>query len=117
VKPETPVDPQFAEKKQGNYSSEKTVVEWWRKFGDSQLISLVERSLVNNKDLKIAAARVEEARSLRRLVRYDYFPTVTSDASYTRRRASVSPETSRAALRSTSGCSIGLTPELVSSAR
>jgi outer membrane protein, multidrug efflux system len=90
VKPETPVDPQFAEKKQGNYSSEKTVVEWWRKFGDPQLISLVERSLINNKDLKIAAARVEEARSLRRLVRYDYFPTVTSDAAYTQTRRSIS---------------------------
>jgi multidrug efflux system outer membrane protein len=88
VKPETPVDSQFAGKKQASYSSERTVVEWWRKFGDSQLISLVERSLANNKDLKIAAARVEEVRSLRRLVRYDYFPTVTSDAAYTNRRVS-----------------------------
>jgi multidrug efflux system outer membrane protein len=90
VKPETAVSGSFAGKKEANYSSEKTVIEWWRKFGDTQLISLVERSLANNKDLKIAAARVEEARSLRRLVRYDYFPTVTSDASYERRRLSIS---------------------------
>jgi multidrug efflux system outer membrane protein len=87
-KPETPVKASFAEKKQGNYSSEKTVTEWWRKFNDSQLTSLVQRTLANNKDLKVAAARVDEARALRRLVHFDYFPTVTADAAYTNSRRS-----------------------------
>lgn len=87
-KPETPVSASFANKKQSNYSGDKVVVEWWRKFNDAQLTSLVERTLASNKDLKIVAARVEEARALRRVVRFDYFPTVTSDAAYTNRRLS-----------------------------
>lgn len=87
--PETAVSESFANKKQGSYSSEKTVAEWWRKFNDSQLTSLVERALVNNQDLRIAAARVEEARALKRAVRLDYFPTVTSDASYTNEKSSL----------------------------
>lgn len=87
-KPETVVNATFANKGQSNYSSEKAVAEWWRKFNDAQLTSLVERTLANNKDLKIAAERVEEARALRRITRYDYFPTVTSDASYTNQRLS-----------------------------
>jgi multidrug efflux system outer membrane protein len=86
--PETPVDANFANKKQANYSSEKVVAEWWRKFNDPLLTSLVQRALANNKDLKVAAARVEEARAQRRFVRYDFFPTVTSDASYTNRKLS-----------------------------
>lgn len=84
--PETVVTGSFANKKQGGYSSEKTVADWWRKFNDSQLTSLVERALANNHDLRIAAARVDEARALKRAVRLDYFPTVTSDASYTKEK-------------------------------
>lgn len=87
--PETPVSESFANKKQGSYSSEKTISEWWRKFNDSKLTSLVERGLSNNHDLRIAAARVEEARALRRQVRFDFFPTVTSSGGYTNSRSSL----------------------------
>lgn len=86
--PETPVSENFANKKQGSYSSEKTIAEWWRKFNDAKLTSLVERALASNHDLRIAAARVEEARALRRQVRLDYFPTVTSSGGYTNSRRS-----------------------------
>ncbi len=88
AKPETKVDGSFAGKGADNYSGQEVVAEWWRRFNDSQLTSLVERALDNNKDLKIAAARVEEYRALRRYVRYDYFPTVNSDAAYTNQRRS-----------------------------
>ena len=36
---------------------------WWRKFGDAELDSLIDRALRNNLDLKIAASRVAQARS------------------------------------------------------
>ena len=87
-KPETVLSESFAGKKEGGYSSEETVAEWWRKFNDPLLTSLVERALANNHDLRIAAARVEEAKALKRAVRLDYFPTVTSDAYYTNQRLS-----------------------------
>src|SRR5258708_6185902 len=37
-------------------------VNWWTKFNDEKLNSLVSRSLAANHELKIAAARVREAR-------------------------------------------------------
>jgi multidrug efflux system outer membrane protein len=39
------------------------IVHWWNLFGDTQLQSLVERAMSANKDLKMAEARVREARA------------------------------------------------------
>ncbi|WP_076997131.1 efflux transporter outer membrane subunit [Variovorax sp. KK3] len=38
---------------------------WWRSYGDEQLQSLVERSLANGVDAKLALARLDEARAIR----------------------------------------------------
>ncbi|WP_009962157.1 efflux transporter outer membrane subunit [Verrucomicrobium spinosum] len=86
--PETQVGAQFDNKNQGGYVTAPTVAQWWRRYNDPKLNSLVDRAIASNLDLKIAAARVEEARALRAAVRYDYFPTVTSAASYTNQRQS-----------------------------
>ncbi len=88
-KPETKVDAKFSGRTQGGYTSDGTIVEWWRKFNDSQLNNHVSRALANNPDLKIAAARVEEAKAYRSSVRLDYFPTVTSRAGYTNSQRSL----------------------------
>lgn len=37
--------------------------DWWHAFGDPQLSRLVEQARLNNPDVQIAAARVEEARA------------------------------------------------------
>lgn len=37
--------------------------DWWDAFGDAQLSRLVEQARLNNPDVQIAAARVEEARA------------------------------------------------------
>lgn len=37
--------------------------EWWNIFGDSQLVSLVNKAVADNPDMKIALMRVREARS------------------------------------------------------
>ncbi len=82
-KPETSANGKFSGQKQGGYTSDAAVAEWWTRFHDSQLNGLIQRALAGNKDLQIAAARVQEAKALRNSVRLDYFPTVTSDAGYT----------------------------------
>jgi NodT family efflux transporter outer membrane factor (OMF) lipoprotein len=41
----------------------ETQKQWWKAFGDPALDQLIERALTNNLDLKIAAARVQEARA------------------------------------------------------
>lgn len=88
VKPETPVNEKFSTKESG-YSNTSAVPQWWRKFNDQKLNSLVDRALAANHDLRIAAANIEEARALRNAARFDYFPTVTSGGSYTNQRASL----------------------------
>ena len=40
--------------------------DWWDAFGDPQLSRLVEQARANNADVRIAAARVEEARATER---------------------------------------------------
>ena len=39
------------------------ITEWWAVFNDPVLTSLIERAQAGNKDLKVALARVEEART------------------------------------------------------
>ena len=50
--------------------------QWWRSFGDPIFASLVEQALVNNPDLGIAAARVDEARAQFRLAAANRLPDI-----------------------------------------
>ncbi|HMC92790.1 MAG TPA: TolC family protein, partial [Allosphingosinicella sp.] len=47
-------------------------------FQDPRLQILIEQSLANNRDLRIAAANIASARALYRVQRADIFPTVTA---------------------------------------
>jgi NodT family efflux transporter outer membrane factor (OMF) lipoprotein len=49
---------------------------WWQSFGDAQLNSLMEQALAGNLDIKIALARVDQARAERRGTRAELFPKV-----------------------------------------
>ena len=62
--------------------------EFWKAFNDQQLNELIERSLAANHDIRIATARLREARALRGETRLDLAPTVQGSAGYTRARAS-----------------------------
>src|SRR4051812_16622360 len=61
---------------------------WWRTFNDPTLDQLIDQAARSNLDLRIASARVREARELRRVVTADYYPTVDSSASYSRSKNS-----------------------------
>jgi outer membrane protein, multidrug efflux system len=64
------------------------LARWWTAFDDPLLNSLVERALRSNLDLRIAEARVREARASRAVVASGAWPTVDTSGSYTRSRAS-----------------------------
>ncbi|MGB3797085.1 MAG: efflux transporter outer membrane subunit [Alteraurantiacibacter sp.] len=49
---------------------------WWNSFGDEQLANLVEKARLNNPDVRIAAARVEEARATEQSSRGFFRPSV-----------------------------------------
>lgn len=60
---------------------------WWEMFGDTVLNALIERALDNNRDVAVAASRVEEARLNLRVARAQYLPQigvgVTAEGEYT----------------------------------
>lgn len=57
---------------------------WWRRFDEPVLNNLVETALENGPDRNIAAARIAEARGLRRSARSLLFPTLDTSGSYGR---------------------------------
>jgi multidrug efflux system outer membrane protein len=61
---------------------------WWEVFDDPQLQELVRIALQENKDLKIAVERIEEARARYGFTRADLFPRVDANATAGRLRFS-----------------------------
>lgn len=66
-----------------------TVARWWQTLGDPVLTNLIERAETRNLDLKMAAARLREARAARGVVASDRLPHVGFSSAY---RVSQSPE-------------------------
>lgn len=56
--------------------------EWWKAFGDPVLDQLVGQAFAANLDLKIALARVAEARALFSEQKLDLLPHVTANGTY-----------------------------------
>jgi outer membrane protein, multidrug efflux system len=65
-----------------------TLTEWWTTLNDPMLDSLIERAVQMNLDLRLAQARVREARAIRGIVSAELFPHVDVNGSYSRSRAS-----------------------------
>jgi len=63
-------------------------VEWWTKFDDRELDSLISRSVTANHELKIAAARVQEARAVERMAQSELYPTIDISAAFVKTRGS-----------------------------
>ncbi|MCL4222493.1 MAG: efflux transporter outer membrane subunit [Phycisphaerales bacterium] len=61
---------------------------WWQRFNDAELASLVERAVAANNNLKVAEARVRQARSAREVARSLLFPRIGVGASVLRFRGS-----------------------------
>ena len=63
-------------------------VRWWSTFKDPTLDSLVNRAADNNLDIRLATARIREARAQRGVVAADWWPTVDALGSYNHQRTS-----------------------------
>ena len=61
---------------------------WWKQFDDPALDALIDEALQNNKDLLIAAARVDEFLGRYGVTRADLFPQVGADGAAARDRFS-----------------------------
>ena len=60
---------------------------WWTMFGDAQLDSLLARVEVSNQSLRVAEARLRQARALADQARAGLFPTLGAGASATRSKS------------------------------
>jgi len=99
VKPTTPLAPSFKEAppdsfkesdgwKQAQPSDQTLRGKWWEIFNDPQLNTLEEELTTSNQNLKIAEARLRQARSMIRFNRASEFPTITTSPSILNERES-----------------------------
>jgi len=72
----------------GEANSAAATAAWWKNFHDSELDSLIARAACSNLDLRIAQARVREARAHYRMTAADFWPTIDGSGSYARQRES-----------------------------
>ncbi|QWT19438.1 TolC family protein [Bacillus sp. NP157] len=60
--------------------------QWWKQFGDPTLDALIQRAATNAPDLKIALARLNQARAALGTAKSQQIPDVETGVSYTRSR-------------------------------
>jgi len=72
--------------------------QWWKIFGDSQLDSCIAQALAGNQDLRVAAARIAEARGMDRLAASDFYPHLDFQGSAERMRTSNTEPIQKASL-------------------
>ncbi|WP_246174625.1 efflux transporter outer membrane subunit [Pandoraea terrigena] len=61
-------------------------LDWREYFAEPRLRGLIETALVNNRDLRVALARVEQARAVYGIQRADLLPSLGAGANQTRQR-------------------------------
>ncbi|NUM54617.1 MAG: efflux transporter outer membrane subunit [Candidatus Hydrogenedentes bacterium] len=70
----------------GETNAAADVTNWWKVFGDEALNALIAEASVSNFDVRIAEARVREARAARGIVRADLYPRLDVSGSYRRQQ-------------------------------
>jgi NodT family efflux transporter outer membrane factor (OMF) lipoprotein len=61
---------------------------WWKQFGEPELDALIARAAQSNLTVRLAEARIREARAARTFARGGLWPTLDANASYLRERIS-----------------------------
>jgi NodT family efflux transporter outer membrane factor (OMF) lipoprotein len=80
-RPQVPVPGAFSE---GTGKGPASLERWWMEFHDPILESLVLRAVEGNLDLRIAAARIREARAARGIVAAAALPQIAASGGYSR---------------------------------
>jgi multidrug efflux system outer membrane protein len=87
-RPEVATSDQFVGVEGAQFTTAEVEREFWKSFNDQQLNEMIERALTANHDIRIATARLREARALRGETKLDLAPTVQASADYTKAKAS-----------------------------
>jgi multidrug efflux system outer membrane protein len=83
-----PVDSPAAWRVDYAQAADTANTRWWEQFGDPVLDGLIDTALRENKDVRIAAARVEEFAARVDIFRAGYFPQIGYNGDATRNRVS-----------------------------
>lgn len=87
--PTVPLPPTWSALPESGVKNEASdLTQWWTTLGDPVLNSLIERAVHTNLDLRLATARIREARALRGVIAADEWPTINTTGSYLRLRGS-----------------------------
>ena len=92
-RPEAPVAASYPVEETEQADGDAAAIGWRNFFPDPRLRVLIGSALDNNRDLRIAALRIEEARAQYNIQSTDLFPTVNATASGSRGRAFVNGTT------------------------
>jgi len=68
-------------------SADVANVAWWKGYDDKVLDGLIEKALQENKDLLIAAARIDEYAAQYGVKRTEFFPQIGAGASFTQQQS------------------------------
>ena len=103
-KPQPSIPPQWGELPLTEVvTGQEPIVRWWSVFRDPTLDSLIEHAVRSNLDLRLARARIREARAQRAVIASDRLPSVDVSGSYTRLRSSENASGAQTANTSGSG--------------
>jgi multidrug efflux system outer membrane protein len=91
-RPEVPTPPSYRFFEGEEQAQSIADLPWWEVVKDPQLQALVREAIANNLDLRVATARVAEARAQYGIAKSFLFPEVDLTASYTARGASRSSD-------------------------
>jgi multidrug efflux system outer membrane protein len=83
--------------KQPAASGAQGLADWWTLFQDPILTSLIERAAASNLDLKLAEARIREARAAKSVAAGGLGPMLDASGSYQRSRSSAENRTNTTA--------------------
>ena len=113
VRPTAPVSTQWPVASSAQESGEQprtTDIGWRSMFRSPKLQRLIEESLANNRDLRIATLNIEAARNTWRIQRSDLLPSINASGSFTRQELSKSMSgTGKTEITSTYTSGIGTT--------
>jgi multidrug efflux system outer membrane protein len=90
-RPEMPAPTQYRFVQEPNQAQSMADLPWWAVFEDPTLQALIREGLTNNLDLRVAVARVEEARARAGIAKSFLYPQVDGVAGYAVRQASNAP--------------------------
>lgn len=62
--------------------------QWWQRYGDSQLDTLIQEGLANSPDMAVAAARLHAAESSRQVSNAALYPQISANGSVTEQKQS-----------------------------